>query len=145
MSLLSPAAAAARPILIVGGGGGGLTLALTLHRAGIPSRVVMKDSSLSASGGAVILMSGASRILDRLGLGSRVRSIGLPATRGEVYLRSGKRLFGHDLEHDSLLQVSTSHSSCFRYTCISISISALHRWAKFSRIFKRTCHCSQVM
>jgi 2-polyprenyl-6-methoxyphenol hydroxylase-like FAD-dependent oxidoreductase len=105
MSPLSPAAAATKSILIVGGGGGGLTLALTLHRAGIASRVVMKDASFSVSGGAVCLMSGASRILDRLGLGTRVRSIGLPATRGEVYARSGKLLFAHDLAHNSLLQI----------------------------------------
>jgi 2-polyprenyl-6-methoxyphenol hydroxylase-like FAD-dependent oxidoreductase len=93
------------PVLVVGGGVGGLTAALALHRVGLPSHVVMRDARLSQSGGAVCLMRGALRILDRLGLGSRVRSIGLPARRGEVYSRKGRRLFTFDLDEEEVYTV----------------------------------------
>lgn len=87
-----------RPLLIVGGGVGGFTAALALHRMGISkTKLVMKEISFSESGGAVCIMQSAVRILDRLGLGSKVRTMGLPAQQGEVYSSSGKQLFDVDL------------------------------------------------
>lgn len=93
------------PVLVVGGGVGGLTAALALHRVGQPSHLVMREERLSQSGGAVCLMRGALRILDRLGLGPRIRSIGLPARRGEVFSRKGKRLFVFDLNEEEVYTV----------------------------------------
>jgi 2-polyprenyl-6-methoxyphenol hydroxylase-like FAD-dependent oxidoreductase len=93
------------PILVVGGGVGGMTAALALHRVGQSSHLVMRDKNLSKSGGAVCLMRGGLRILDRLGLGSTIRSIGLPARHGEVYSRRGARLFTFDLDENEVYVV----------------------------------------
>lgn len=87
-----------RPLIIVGGGVGGLTAALALHRMGVSkTKLVLKEGSLSESGGAVCVMQGAVRILDRLGLGSKVRTMGLPTQYGELYTSRGKKLFDVDL------------------------------------------------
>lgn len=83
--------------LVIGAGVGGLTAALALHRVGQASRLVTREDNFSASGGAVCLMRNAIRILDRLGLGSRIRTLGLPARYGEVYSSTGKRMFTFDL------------------------------------------------
>jgi 2-polyprenyl-6-methoxyphenol hydroxylase-like FAD-dependent oxidoreductase len=56
----------------------------------------MRDKKLSDAGGAVYLTQPAMRILDRLGLGSRVRSMGLSVTKHEIYRSSGKLLFDFD-------------------------------------------------
>jgi 2-polyprenyl-6-methoxyphenol hydroxylase-like FAD-dependent oxidoreductase len=84
------------PVVVVGGGVGGFTAALGLHRLGIQSRLVMRDARLSEAGGAVYLTQGAMRVLDRLGLGSRVRCMGLSVTKHEIYNPSGKCLFEFD-------------------------------------------------
>ena len=73
------------PILITGGGIGGLTAALALHRAGVGAQVVMRENDLcEQSPGAVVIWGNAVRILDRLGLGSRFRTLAMPITSGEI-------------------------------------------------------------
>lgn len=65
----------------------------------------MRETALSSSGGAVCLSRGALRVLDRLGLGSRIRATGQPATTAEVYSRRGKRLFHFDMGRDEVYAV----------------------------------------
>lgn len=78
MAKIVPAVLKRQRTLVVGAGVGGLTAALALHRVGQASRIITREDDLSSSGGAVCLMRNAIRILDRLGMGSRVRTLGLP-------------------------------------------------------------------
>lgn len=90
------------PVLVVGGGIGGFTAALALHRAGIRSNVIMPEASFSKSArSAVMLGSSAVRILDRLGLGSRFRTFGLPMTRAEISNVRGRAIMSIDLDSAS--------------------------------------------
>jgi salicylate hydroxylase len=82
-------------ISIVGGGIGGLTLAVALHREGIPARVYERDSSPSArSQGYAISLNERTglRVLDELGLGSKIRQLGRPAEAFTFLTSSGKQL-----------------------------------------------------
>lgn len=92
-------------LLCIGAGVGGLTSALALHRLGHPCSVVMRETSLSSSGGAVSLSRGALRVLDRLGLGSRIRATGQPATTAEVFSGKGKKLYCFDLGSEEVYTV----------------------------------------
>lgn len=93
------------PALVVGGGVGGLTAALALHRVGVPPALATRETALARPGGAVFLMRGALRILDRLGLGPRTRVIGLPVCRAEVYGVAGARLFTLNLAEEEVYAV----------------------------------------
>ena len=71
------------PVLVVGGGIGGLCSALALHRAGVHSRVVLKENDFcEGPAGAICIWGKAVKVLDRLGLGSRFRTIAMPIMSG---------------------------------------------------------------
>jgi len=71
-------------IAIVGGGIGGLTLALSLHRVGIPCRVVEAAAELKLLGVGINLLPHAMRELTELGLGAALERVAV-ATQEVVF------------------------------------------------------------
>ena len=55
-------------VMIAGGGIAGLTLALSLHQAGVPCRVYESTPEISALGVGINLLPHATRLLCELGL-----------------------------------------------------------------------------
>ncbi len=70
----APAAAMAPDVLIIGAGIGGLTLALSLHRAGIPARVVEAVPSIRPLGVGINVLPHAVRELTELGLAEKLEA-----------------------------------------------------------------------
>lgn len=70
-------------VIIMGGGIGGLTLALTLHRAGIPSRVFESASELRSPGVGINVLPHATRELAALGLEPELAKVAV-TTRDNV-------------------------------------------------------------
>ena len=71
-------------IAIVGGGIGGLTLALSLHQAGVASRVFEAAPELKPLGVGINLLPHAMRELTELGLGAALERVAV-ATREAVF------------------------------------------------------------
>mmetsp|Transcript_6996 Transcript_6996/g.18757 ORF Transcript_6996/g.18757 Transcript_6996/m.18757 type:complete len:439 (-) Transcript_6996:373-1689(-) len=73
-------------ILVVGAGVGGLCAALALRRAGFAAFVIDNQPAayLRAQRVGVPLWAQALRVLDRLGLGARIRQLALPTLRCEI-------------------------------------------------------------
>src|SRR6478609_7329319 len=67
-------------VIIAGGGIGGLSLALSLHQAGIPVRVYEAVRDTAPLGVGINLQPTAVRELTELGLGDRLAEVGI-ATR----------------------------------------------------------------
>ncbi|WP_103382102.1 flavin-dependent oxidoreductase [Pseudonocardia dioxanivorans] len=80
-------------VLIVGGGIGGLTLALQLHRAGVPCRVVEEAPELRALGVGINILPHASRELHRLGLGPELDRIAVRTREAVFYNRFGQLVY----------------------------------------------------
>lgn len=86
------------PALVVGGGLGGFTAALALHRAGIANQLLVREPNLSSGSKSAVMIGGSAiRILDRLGLGTQLRTYGSPVIRGEILNERGKHLVSVDL------------------------------------------------
>jgi 2-polyprenyl-6-methoxyphenol hydroxylase-like FAD-dependent oxidoreductase len=67
----------AATVLVVGGGIGGLTTALCAARAGREVRVLERAADYGEIGAGIQLAPNATRILERLGLGDRLRAVGV--------------------------------------------------------------------
>ena len=63
-------------VMVIGGGISGLTMALSLHQAGIPVRVYEASRNVLPLGVGINLQPNAVRELDELGLGERVAAVG---------------------------------------------------------------------
>ena len=72
-------------VIVVGGGIGGLSLALSLHQAGIAVRLYEAVRDLRPLGVGINLQPAAVRELTELGLGAELAEIGVP-TRQLSYL-----------------------------------------------------------
>jgi 2-polyprenyl-6-methoxyphenol hydroxylase-like FAD-dependent oxidoreductase len=82
------------PVLIIGGGIGGLTLALSLHQAGIACRVFEAAPEIKPLGVGVNLLPHGMRELTELGLQERLARIAVE-TREQLYFnRFGQLIFG---------------------------------------------------
>jgi 2-polyprenyl-6-methoxyphenol hydroxylase-like FAD-dependent oxidoreductase len=79
-------------VLIIGGGIGGLTLAIALLRAGIRCEVFERAPELKEVGAGVGVWVNAMKVLDRLGVGERIRAIGQPLQMAEMCSDKGRFL-----------------------------------------------------
>ena len=63
-------------VIVIGGGISGLTMALSLHQAGIPVRVYEQADDPKPLGVGINLQPNAVRELDELGLGAQLADVG---------------------------------------------------------------------
>mgnify|MGYP003643243117 CR=1 FL=1 len=82
-----------RDILIIGGGIGGLTMALSLHRQGIPCRVFEAASAFRPLGVGINMLPHAIRVLSSLGLEENLRRFGVEAREFAYFNRHGQKIF----------------------------------------------------
>jgi 2-polyprenyl-6-methoxyphenol hydroxylase-like FAD-dependent oxidoreductase len=80
-------------VLIVGGGVGGLTLALSLHQAGISSRVFEAAPEIQPLGVGINLLPHAMRELSELGLAERLAAHCIETRELAFYSRHGQFIF----------------------------------------------------
>lgn len=83
-------AEAADEILILGAGVGGLTLALMLHRAGIPCRVFEQAGEIKPVGVGINLLPHAMKELDRLGLLAPLARVAVETADATFFNRFGQ-------------------------------------------------------
>jgi 2-polyprenyl-6-methoxyphenol hydroxylase-like FAD-dependent oxidoreductase len=80
-------------ILIVGAGIGGLTLALTLHRAGIPCRVYELQAEIKGLGLGINLLPHATKELGALGLMDALADVAVTTREAVFYNRHGQLVY----------------------------------------------------
>jgi 5-methylphenazine-1-carboxylate 1-monooxygenase len=80
-------------VIVVGGGIGGLSLALSLHQAGIAVRVYEAVSALTPLGVGINLQPAAVRELTELGLGNELAKIGIAARRLSYFNKFGQLIW----------------------------------------------------
>jgi 2-polyprenyl-6-methoxyphenol hydroxylase-like FAD-dependent oxidoreductase len=81
------------PVLIIGGGVGGLTLALSLHQAGIACRVFEAAPEIKPLGVGVNLLPHGMRELTELGLQARLARVAVETRELCFYNRFGQLIF----------------------------------------------------
>jgi 2-polyprenyl-6-methoxyphenol hydroxylase-like FAD-dependent oxidoreductase len=80
-------------VLIIGGGISGLTLALSLHEAGIPARVFEAAPALKRLGVGINLLPHCVRELSRLGLEPALAACAVETREMSFYNRFGQHIF----------------------------------------------------
>jgi 2-polyprenyl-6-methoxyphenol hydroxylase-like FAD-dependent oxidoreductase len=85
-------------VFVAGGGIAGLTAAIAMAKAGHGVVVVERASELREIGAALSLWPNAFGALDFLGVGERVRAIGLEAPTASVLATTGKPIVRFDTE-----------------------------------------------
>ncbi|MEP3264805.1 MAG: FAD-dependent monooxygenase, partial [Hyphomicrobiales bacterium] len=70
------AASAEKSVTIVGAGIAGITTALCLKQHSIPVKIIEKRANIATAGAGIQITPNAFRILDRLGLGERIKTSG---------------------------------------------------------------------
>jgi 2-polyprenyl-6-methoxyphenol hydroxylase-like FAD-dependent oxidoreductase len=86
------------PVVIIGGGIGGLTTALALLRHDIPCTVYERAPELHEVGSGVGLWPSALGVLDRVGVGDKVRALAGPWTVGGVRNKAGALLTAYSVD-----------------------------------------------
>src|SRR5689334_16220924 len=81
------------PVVIVGGGIGGLTLALSLHQAGIPCRVFESAPEIRPLGVGINLLPHGMRELTELGLQERLAPLAVETSELCFYHRFGQFIY----------------------------------------------------
>ena len=81
------------PVLVIGGGIGGLTLALSLHQAGIPCRVFEAAPEIRPLGVGVNLLPHGMRELTELGLQERLAACAVETRELRFYNRFGQFIY----------------------------------------------------
>ena len=80
-------------VIVVGGGIGGLSLALSLHQAGIAVRVYEAVRDLAPSGVGINLQPGAVRELTELGLGGELARTGIATQELSYFNKFGQLIW----------------------------------------------------
>ena len=88
---------ASTSVLIAGAGIGGLTLALQLHRVGIPCRIVEAAPQLDALGVGINVLPHASQELHRLGLARELDRVAIRTAESRFYNRFGQFVYAEPL------------------------------------------------
>lgn len=88
-------------VLIVGAGIGGLTLALQLHEAGIPCRLVEAAPSLEPLGVGINILPHAARELHALGVASELSRVAVQTRESVFYNRFGQLIYSEPLGADA--------------------------------------------
>jgi 2-polyprenyl-6-methoxyphenol hydroxylase-like FAD-dependent oxidoreductase len=86
-------AGTADDVIVVGGGIGGLTLALELHRVGVPVRVFEAVPQVAQVGVGITVLPHATRVLAELGLLDRLTARGVPTVESVFYNRFGQFVY----------------------------------------------------
>jgi 2-polyprenyl-6-methoxyphenol hydroxylase-like FAD-dependent oxidoreductase len=84
-------------VIIVGAGIGGLSLALSLHRAGIPCRVYEAAPEIRPIGVGINLLPHATRELAALGLEAALAKVAVTTAESRFYNRFGQLIYGEPL------------------------------------------------
>jgi len=84
-------------VVIVGGGIGGLTLALTLDKAGIPSRVFESSPEIKPIGVGINLLPHATKELARLGLDKDLARVAVETREAVFFNRFGQLIYREPL------------------------------------------------
>ena len=84
-------------VIIIGGGIGGLTLALTLHRAGVACRVFDQAPTMSALGVGINILPHASRELGQLGLETELARASVLTREAAFFNRFGQLIYREPL------------------------------------------------
>ncbi len=84
-------------VVIAGAGIGGLSLALELHRAGIPCRVLEAVPRIEPIGAGINLLPHAMRVLHDLGLEGRLGAAGVETKEAVFYNRFGQFVYREPL------------------------------------------------
>jgi len=84
-------------VLIIGGGIAGLTIALTLHEAGIACRVFEAAPSIEPIGVGINVLPHASAILARLGLEAALSAVAVQTTESAFFNRFGQLIYREPL------------------------------------------------
>ncbi|MEO3754804.1 flavin-dependent oxidoreductase [Streptomyces sp. B6B3] len=84
-------------VVIAGAGVGGLTLALELHQAGIPCRVLEAAPRLEPVGAGINLLPHAMRVLDDLGVEDRLAAAGVETREAVFFNRFGQLVYREPL------------------------------------------------
>jgi len=88
-------------VIIVGAGIGGLTLALTLHQAGIASRVFEAAPELKPVGVGINILPHATRELARLGLEPALAKVGVATRESAFFNRFGQLIYREPAGRDA--------------------------------------------
>ncbi|MGQ0511191.1 MAG: flavin-dependent oxidoreductase [Betaproteobacteria bacterium] len=81
------------PVLVIGGGIGGLTLALSLHQAGIPCRVFEAAPEVKPLGVGINLLPHGTRELTELGLQPALAKVAVATSELAFYNRFGQFIY----------------------------------------------------
>jgi len=90
-------AGAPKDVIIAGAGIGGLTLALTLHRAGIPCRIYEAASEVKPIGVGINVLPHATRELAILGLEAALAGVAIATAEGCFFNRFGQLIYREKL------------------------------------------------
>jgi 5-methylphenazine-1-carboxylate 1-monooxygenase len=84
-------------VVIVGGGIGGLTLALTLEKAGVPSRVFEASPEIKPIGVGINILPHATKELVRLGLEAELARVAVETKEAIFFNRFGQLIYREPL------------------------------------------------
>jgi 2-polyprenyl-6-methoxyphenol hydroxylase-like FAD-dependent oxidoreductase len=79
--------------IIIGGGIGGLSMALSLHQAGIEAKVFESVKEIGAVGAGINLQPNAVRELDEMGLGKALFATGVATQKWSCYNKHGQLIW----------------------------------------------------
>ncbi len=79
--------------IIVGGGIGGLSMALSLHQAGIQAKVFESVKEIGAIGAGINLQPNAVREFDEMGLGTALAATGVATQKWSCYNKHGQLIW----------------------------------------------------
>ncbi len=79
-------------VIVVGAGMGGLTTAIAMRQAGYTVEVYDRVRELRPAGAGISMWSNGVKVLNRLGLGQEIASIGGPMKRMSYFSKSGEVL-----------------------------------------------------